>query len=175
MISYRTLTIDFSDRLSEIDRSEFIDKVYEMKEGELQQKDAKEEYPGWSNAELKEIQAQYRYELTHGGLAIGAFFKNILVGFGVLGHRFMGDDFDQLPVDLMYVSRSFRRKGIGSEILKMLGAEAKSRGAGYLYISSTETNSAVSFYHKNGSVVTRVVDALLFDKEPKDIHMVKKL
>lgn len=65
MISYHTLTIDFSDRLSEIDRSEFIDKVY------------------------------------------------------------------------------FRRKGIGSEILNRIGTEA--------------------------------VDALLFNKEPKDIHMVKKL
>lgn len=175
MISYHTLTIDFFDRLSEIDRSEFIDKVYEMRAGELQQKDITEEYLGWSTAELKEIQEQYRYELTRGGLAIGAFNEDILVGFGVLGHRLMGENLDQLHVDLMYVSRDFRRKGIGSEILNRMGTEAKSRGAAYLYISSAETNSAVSFYRKNGSAVTEAVDALLFNKEPKDIHMVKKL
>ncbi|MBB6272368.1 GNAT superfamily N-acetyltransferase [Pedobacter cryoconitis] len=175
MITYQVITADVVSKLNEIDRSEFIDVLYHLDEDKLNEAPAHYEYAGWTTEELKEIQQQYILELTSGGMAVGAFENDLLVGFGVLGHRFMGENFDQLPVDLMYVSRNFRRQGIGSEILKMLSAEAKNRGAGYLYVSSTETKSAVSFYSKNGSAVTRVVDEILFNKEPRDIHMVIKL
>ncbi|MGY0041177.1 GNAT family N-acetyltransferase [Pedobacter sp. NJ-S-72] len=175
MIIYRPIAIDMVSRLNEIDRSEFIDVLYHVNGDRLSETEADYEYAGWTSEELKEIKKQYIFELTNGGTAVGAFDQDLLVGFGVLGHRFMGKNLDQLAVDLMYVSRNHRRQGIGSEILKMLSTEAKNRGAEYLYISSTETKSAVSFYSKNGSAVTKVVDEVLFNKEPKDIHMVMKL
>ncbi|KIO77461.1 GNAT family acetyltransferase [Pedobacter lusitanus] len=175
MITYRQLTIGMAGRLTEIDRSEFIDVLYHLKEDKLKETGAGYEYSGWTDKELKEIQQQYRFELSSGGMAVGAFDKDLLVGFGVLGHRFMGEKLDQLHVDLLYISRNYRRQGIGTELLKMISTEAKNRGAAYLYISSTETSSAVSFYRKNGSDITKAVDQDLFSKEPDDIHMIKKL
>jgi hypothetical protein len=56
-----------------------------------------------------------------------------------------------------------------------LSKEARSRGAAYLYISSTETESAYNFYKHCGSEITDDVDEELFALEPLDIHMVKKL
>lgn len=38
-------------------------------------------------------------------MAVGAFDQDLLVGFGVLGHRFMGENLDQLTVDLMSLLR----------------------------------------------------------------------
>ncbi|QNK61595.1 GNAT family N-acetyltransferase [Pedobacter sp. PAMC26386] len=175
MITYLLMTIAMSNRLSEIDRSEFITTLYQVNQEKVEQTDANYEYSGWNTSEVQEIERQYIFELTNGGMAIGAFHENRLVGFGVLGHRLMGENLDQLHVDLMYVSRDFRRQGIGSVILEMISKEAKIRGAVYLYISSTETESAVSFYRKNGGAITNAVDEILFNKEPEDIHMIKKL
>ena len=162
-------------KLAEIDRSESIDKMYTWNEGTLSATETHFECSSWDAVALKQLQERFRMELQNGGMGIGAFKEDALVGFGVLAHAFIGLDHDQLQVDLLYVSRNFRRKGIGKTILNMLSEEAKQRGAKALYISSTETKSAVSFYMGNGAAVTTEVDKVLFEKEPTDIHMLKKL
>ncbi len=174
-ISYQFMTSDQADKLQEIDRSEYIDQVYEMREGELINLKADYECENWNAETLAEIKARFLFELQHEGVALGAFDGNTLVGFGVLAHQRRGEKQDMLQIDLMYVSRNYRRKGIATAILKELSKIAKERGASYLYISSTETQSAVSFYQNNGGKITDVVEQDLFTKEPEDIHMIRKL
>jgi hypothetical protein len=53
--------------------------------------------------------------------------------------------------------------------------EATSRYAKYQYISSTETQSSLNFYRHFGSEIINEVDTELFELEPNDIHMLKKL
>ncbi|MCR8644413.1 GNAT family N-acetyltransferase [Paenibacillus sp. N1-5-1-14] len=161
--------------LSEIDRSEMIDLIYEMPDGKLTELSQQHECPNWDESLLRELQDRFLYEIDQGGMAIGAFDGETLVGFGVLAHQYRGENLDQLQIDLMYVSRHYRRQGIGTRIMNDLSAEAKRRGAKYLYISSTETRSAVSFYKHNGGQLTDQVDEELFAKEPMDIHMLKVL
>ncbi|PQP80822.1 GNAT family N-acetyltransferase [Paenibacillus sp. PCH8] len=175
MITYRTLTLDDVNQLQEIDRSEHIDLIYEMRKNGLVELEQDHECSNWDEKLLKEIQTRYVYELEHGGMAYGAFADDQLMGFGVLAHHFRGRERNQLQVDLMYVSRGYRRQGVGKRILNQLGEEAKKRGAQYLYISSTETRSAVSFYRSQGSQIASEIDEELYDKEPKDIHMIKEL
>ncbi|CAH0118670.1 MULTISPECIES: GNAT family N-acetyltransferase [unclassified Paenibacillus] len=175
MIEYRYMTQEQADKLQEIDRSEYIDVIYEMRDGIVTERKAGHDCANWNETELTEIKQRYLYELQNGGLAIGAFDGNRLAGFGVLAHTFRGMNRDRLQIDLMYVSKNYRRQGIGSNILNRLAAEAKGRGAKYLYISSTETGSAVSFYKRNGSQIADEIDEELFLKEPKDIHMIKRL
>jgi hypothetical protein len=86
-------------------------------------------------------------------MAVGAFDGDTLVGFGVLAYQWRGDH------------RDYGR----------VAEEARKRGAKYLFISSTDTRSAVSFYKSNGSQLTDDVDPELFQKEPKDIHMLLRL
>jgi hypothetical protein len=64
---------------------------------------------------------------------------------------------------------------IGSRIFYELSQVAIKRGGTQLYISATETESAVKFYSSRGSAVTSEVDEELFRKEPKDIHMTMNL
>lgn len=175
MISYQHMILDMACQLGEIDRSETIDKVYEIDGGKLSETDVHYECSNWDEMELKQIKERYSFELENGGIAIGAFEDDHLLGFGVLGHKFMGPALDQLQVDLMYVSREFRKQGIGTRILGMICDQAKIKGAKYLYISSTETGSAVSFYMRNGGRIAGIVDDDLFKKEPGDIHMIKML
>ncbi|WP_442600671.1 GNAT family N-acetyltransferase [Paenibacillus sp. KN14-4R] len=175
MIHYQSMTKDQSNKLGEIDRSESIDLIYEMQDGKLTEVPINNECQNWDVELLREMQERFIHELDHDGMAIGAFDGDLLVGFGVLAHQFRGANQDQLQVDLMYVSRNYRRQGIGTRIMNELSTEAKKRGAKYLYISSTETRSAVSFYQNNGSQLTDHVDEELFLKEPLDIHMLKEL
>lgn len=175
MITYKKMSVDHLNKLKEIDRSEHIDLIYEMHNGKVVEISMNHECPNWSEELLEEIQARYLFELNNGGFAIGAFDGERLVGFGVLAHKFRGIDKNQLQIDLMYVTRNYRRQGIGTQIMNELSNEARARGASYVYISSTETRSAVSFYLQNGSQLTEAIDEELFEKEPKDIHMIRKL
>ncbi|NEZ44983.1 GNAT family N-acetyltransferase [Paenibacillus alvei] len=171
MINYQVMTEAQVEKLKEIDRSEHIDLIYEMHDGKMTEIHANHECPNWDIELLQEMEVRYVFELQNGGMAVGAFDGDTLVGFGVLAHQWRGEQRDQLQVDLMYVSRNYRRQGIGSRIMNELAEEARRRGAKHLYVSSTETRSAVSFYKSNGSQLTDEVDPELFQKEPKDIHM----
>lgn len=184
MIVYRQMTIDDAERLQDIDRSEYTDLIYEMRGGELCEIAAGHECPVRDADLLDRMRQRYCDELSRGGTAFGAFDGETLAGFGVLAHRFRGPEQDQLQIDLLYVSRGYRRwgiatrirrRGIATRIMNELRRTAIGRGSKSLYISSTETRSAVSLYRSIGGRITERVDPELFEKEPKDIHMIVEL
>jgi GNAT superfamily N-acetyltransferase len=175
MITFQILNEEDVNQIDEIDRSEYIDLIFEMKNGQLIEIEQDHECENWDQEFLEKIKNRFVFEVQQGGYAVGAFSGRKLVGFGVLAHKFRGENMDRLQVDLMYVSRGYRRQGIGRRIMNELSEEARRRGAKYLYISSTETRSAVSFYRSQGCRITEEIDQELFEKEPKDIHMIKEL
>ncbi|SFA85714.1 MULTISPECIES: GNAT family N-acetyltransferase [unclassified Bacillus (in: firmicutes)] len=175
MITFKNINIEDSEKIRDIDRSETIEAVYSMKDGVLEAQQAGHECPNWQEKDYQEMISRFEYELSNGGTAYGAFDGDKMVGFGVLAHKFRGKEMDQLQIDLMYVSNGYRRKGIARTIIDFLSKKAIERGAKYLYISSTETQSAVGFYQSCGSRITSEVDKELFEKEPLDIHMLKRL
>ncbi|QGH36890.1 GNAT family N-acetyltransferase [Gracilibacillus salitolerans] len=175
MISIVPMKLQDAYKIRDIDRSETIELIYHCIDDELHERKILNECPNWDEEHYKEIISRYEYELRNGGTAYGAYDREKLVGFGVLAHKFRGKDNNQLQLDLMYVTREYRRQGVGSRIFEALSREATKRGAKQLYISATETESAVNFYSSRGSAITPDVDEELFQKEPKDIHMIKNL
>ncbi|KRE29461.1 GNAT family N-acetyltransferase [Paenibacillus sp. Soil522] len=175
MVSIIQMKLDDSYKIRDIDRTETIELIYKCKDGVLEEIKAGHECPNWKEDNYQEIISRYEDELTNGGTAYGAFDGDKLVGFGVLAHKFRGSENNQLQIDLMYVTRNYRRQGIGRQIMDLLSKVAIEKGAKYLYISSTETESAVKFYSSCGSTLTSEIDEELFEKEPYDIHMLKKL
>ncbi|NUU59859.1 GNAT family N-acetyltransferase [Paenibacillus agri] len=175
MVTLVQMKLEDANRIRDIDRSETIELTYRYREGVLEELKTPHECPNWMEDHYQEIISRYEYELTHGGVAFGAFDGSKLVGFGVLAHKPRGKDHNQLQIDLMYVTREYRRQGIGRQIFAQLSKAAITKGAEYLYISSTETESAVKFYSSFGSSIASEVDEELFMKEPEDIHMLTKL
>lgn len=175
MVSIVQMKLEDSYKIRDIDRSETINLIYKCKDGNLEEVKAGHECPNWREADYQEIISRFEYELKNNGTAFGAYDGDKLVGFGVLAHKFRGKENNQLQVDLMYVTQGYRRQGIGSRIMEELSKAAVEKGAQYLYISSTETESAVKFYSSQGSAITSEIDKELFEKEPYDIHMLKKL
>ncbi|SEG71497.1 GNAT family N-acetyltransferase [Paenibacillus sp. UNC499MF] len=175
MISIVRMKLEDSYKIRDIDRSETIERIYTCKDEVLEETKTAHECPNWKEDDYTSIISRYERELENGGTAVGAYDGDTLVGFGVLANTFRGREKDRLQIDLMYVTRDYRRQGIGSRIMKELSEAAVEKGAKYLYISSTETESAVNFYRSCGSAITPEVDEELFEKEPCDIHMVKRL
>jgi ribosomal protein S18 acetylase RimI-like enzyme len=175
MITIREMLLEEAARVKEIDRSESIELIYRLNGSELEQLAAKHECSNWNENQLRQLVGRFEHEVNNGGYAVGAYDHGQLVGFGVLGNKFRGKNKDQLHIDMLYVSKDYRRQGIGRQLMNELSTKAINRGAKYLYISSTETQSAVHFYQGIGSELVEEVDPELFELEPHDIHMLKKL
>ncbi len=102
---------------------------------------------------------------------LGALDKDLLVGIAVLGNRFIGENQGQLQLAFLHVSSGYRRQGVAAHLLSEVCRLATERGASQLYISATESESAVGFYLSQGAKLAEKVDKELYALEPEDIHL----
>ncbi|MBT2699071.1 GNAT family N-acetyltransferase [Bacillus sp. ISL-40] len=75
----------------------------------------------------------------------------------------------------LYTSNGYRKKGIGKRLMDKVSEIARGKGAKKLYISATETESAVNFYLNYGCKFAPKVHEELFALNPEDIHFIKEL
>lgn len=156
----------------QLNRSEIVRQVYYFRAGKLELEDEFYDIPDWSS-EDKEERIQYLEDLyDKGGVIVGAFDDELLVGVGTLGVRFMGENKTLLNLDGLWVSSTHRKQGVGSQLVDQITKIAKERGAQGLYVSATESKNTVQFYLNKGFIPTDTPDPILFDKEPRDIHMI---
>jgi ribosomal protein S18 acetylase RimI-like enzyme len=110
-------------------------------------------------------------KLAAGGVLVGAFAGETLVGVAVLGGELIGAGANQLQMAFLYVSNGCRRRGIARVLLDDVCLRARQRGARQLYISATETESALGFYLDYGCRLADTVNPALYALEPTDIHL----
>ena len=177
-LQYRWMHSDEIVRLADIDRSEQIRVGYIFENGKLKQLlDVNWDSPAWGTDDDGEysVAAQIRFCQTHlerNGRMYGAFDNEKLVGIGIVQPQ-IGAGMAQLA--FLHVSNGRRREGIGEQIINALIIEAKNTGAVQMYVSAVPSQSAVSFYRRQGFEPTNNPIPELFALEPEDIHMVKIL
>jgi GNAT superfamily N-acetyltransferase len=179
-ITFRRLLPDDARLLGEIDRSETVSRRYSVQNGELRSEPAPHEIPAWS-AELIDDHPGFnldfrakrlRSRLADGWVAIGAFDQGELVGYCELR---LGLTDTTAQVAELFVSKSHRRTGIGTELMQRMGDEARRSGASHLYVSAVPTESAVNFYLGQGFHLNPEPHPELLALEPEDIHLIKDL
>jgi GNAT superfamily N-acetyltransferase len=175
MLTIRKMPADDIQRIGEIDRSEHVTHAYKFEAGKLQRIEYDFHVPAWDAAEIAEHIQDWLPVLQQGGVLLGAFIDDHFAGFAIVGHKLFGEHHDHIQLVALYVSKPYRRQGAAQQLFAEASRLAKERGASYLYISATESNSAVGFYMHQGSVLAPQTDPELFALEPKDIHLVKKL
>ena len=171
-IQYRQLDQDQVKFIKRIDRSENVEKVYYHRDGQLvlENESIIISNEWWLNEEvIKTIQPRVESIAENGGYVLGAFDERKIVGICALDHRFFSKK--RLNVDIFFVSRYYRGKGIGKRLMEMLKEEAQNRGAKQLYVSATPSENTVNFYLGIGFKVAKKVEPELFEREPEDIHM----
>jgi len=174
-LNYRVLQKAEIRKVKEIDRRDYSEAIYQMKEGKIVDVAKIFNHRGFSSEQFEQITASLEALHDQGGMVFGAFDGATLVGISALENSFRGQNRDTLKLDVLWISRSYREQGVGKKLVKIVKQKAKQLGAKKLYISSTESKNTVDFYLKIGAVLTAEIDPELFELEPHDIHLELKI
>jgi ribosomal protein S18 acetylase RimI-like enzyme len=164
-------------RIAEIDRSEHVTLAYRVRDGQLEERHVDWHVPRWSGEENGEHSVQAKVAalsaiLDQDGVMWGAFDEDRLAGVAILRPA-LTEDMAQLA--FLHVSNGYRRQGIATRLTEQASKVASEMGAQRLYVSATESESAVGFYRSQGFELAKEVYPELYALEPEDIHMVKIL
>ena len=167
----RLLTRDEVELIWTIDRSEVHHYTYELREGELVLVPNYFEVPGWRpDAAAKETPVLLD-RFDRGGTFLGVFDAEALIGISVLESARVGRGRDQMQLAYLYVSRTYRGRGVGMQLFEAAVSLAREAGAKALYISAAPTENTVDFYLNRGCVLAPEPDPTLLAAEPDDIHL----
>jgi hypothetical protein len=150
----RPMAVEELSRLSDLDRSEQITRIYHLQGGTLFSEAVQIRVPRWSAEAVAGHCRSLAETVGVGGGLWGAFDGEVLAGIAVLGGRLIGPAADEAVLAFMHVSAAYRE-----------------RGARLLYISATPSDSAIGFYTSCGARPAARVDPELFALEPEDIHL----
>ena len=171
----RLLTRDEVELIWTIDRSEVHHYTYELREGELVRMPNYFEVPGWRpDAAAKETPVLLDC-FDRGGTFLGVFDAEALIGMSVLESARVGRGRDQMQLAYLYVSRTYRGRGVGMQLFEAAVSLTREAGAKALYVSAAPTENTVDFYLNRGCVLAAEPDPALLAAEPDDIHLVHLL
>ena len=172
MFEIREMGIEELYRVVEVDVSERGEIVYYYDQGAIKAQPEKWQRPPRSNEEWQTLINRWQGYLEQGGAFLGAFDCEKLAGIAVLRYNLTPT---QAELAGLFVSKAYRRLGIGALLNDLVVRLARESGAEALYVSATPSRSAVGFYQSQGFEIAEQVHPDLFALEPEDIHMVKYL
>lgn len=148
MIQIRQLPASDIARLAEVDRSEHVRVGYTCRDGVLQAREVDWRVPAWRTEgegphSLRAMVRSCTEDLEAGGILLGALDGERLAGVAILRLR-LTQRMAQLA--FLHISRPYRRQGIAARLLAEASRLARLDGARTLYVSATESGSAVGFY-----------------------------
>lgn len=164
-------------RVGEIDRTEQIDLLYEQRGTDLVDRPGSWSAPAWDregdgehsvDAKRRELEGY----ADAGGIALGAFDGEQLVGIGVVVPH-LRPGVAQLA--FLHVTRSHRATGIGSLLTAAMEDLARRDGDTAMVVSATSSANTVRFYRGRGFDLMAEPLAELFEREPEDVHLRKAL
>ena len=176
-ITYRRLAAADVARIGEIDRTERIDTVYVQYGSRLEERVGDFSARAWfgegdGEHSVARQRAGCERHLAAGGIALGAFADGRLVAIGiVIPHIRPG----VAQFAFLHVSHGFRDRGIGTRLSEELDHIARARGDTTMVVSATPSLNTVRFYRRRGFEPMAEPLPELFELEPEDVHMCKRL
>lgn len=155
-----------------IDRSEVIDGIYTVRDGELVLEPAHFDMRAWPPGEAEKYTPLLLACYDRGGVFTGAFDGATLAGVAALDTVWRGPGRDLLQLEFLHVGKPYRGQGLGRRLFAEAQSAARERGARGLYISATPSTHTVAFYRSLGCQLIAEPDPELFALEPEDIHFV---
>jgi GNAT superfamily N-acetyltransferase len=164
-------------RVAEIDRRERIEVQYVQHGTELLARHGSWSSLAWDpdgdgeHSVAAQIHMLERY-VDAGGMALGAFAGERLVGIGVVVPH-LRPGIAQLAY--LMVSAPSRATGVGSRLCEQLDEIARTAGDSTMVVTATPTENTVRFYRGRGFEPMAEPLPELFELEPEDVHMSKVL
>ncbi|HTN79413.1 MAG TPA: GNAT family N-acetyltransferase [Acidimicrobiales bacterium] len=164
-------------RVAEIDRSERIEVQYEQHGTELVARHGTWNAKPWDpdghgeHSVKAQVHMLERY-VDAGGIALGAFAGEGLVGIGVVVPH-LRPGIAQLAY--LMVTAPCRATGVGSRLCERLDEIAHAAGDSEMVVTATPSENTVRFYRGRGFEPMAEPFVELFELEPEDVHMHKRL
>jgi GNAT superfamily N-acetyltransferase len=176
-VDFRPLVTADLARIGEIDRTERIETLYVQHGARLEERPGDWSAPPWfTEGEGEHSVAHQRAEceryLAAGALALGAFVDGALVGIGIVRPH-IRPGIAQFAY--LYVSNGYRASGIGGHLSDELERLAREHGDTTMVVSATPSLNTVRFYLGRGFEPMSDPLPELYELEPKDLHMQKRL
>jgi GNAT superfamily N-acetyltransferase len=176
-ITYSRLVSADLERIGEIDRTERIDTLYVQQGDQLERRFGDFSASAWlTEGEGEHSVAHQRAEcerhLAAGGIALGAFANGQLVGIGIVRPH-IRPGIAQFA--FLYVSNGYRGQGIGEHLSEELERLARKEGDTTMVVSATPSLNTVRFYIHRGFEPTAEPLPELYEPEPEDVHLQKRL
>lgn len=174
MIDVRILPADQLGLIAQIDRSEHIDTIFEVRSAELRGRPVDIDVPRWTSEgrgphSVRGFLDDLEPILERGAILLGALDHSRLVGVAIVEERSEGD---VAWLVFLHVSNAYRRRGVGTALWTEAVERARSAGSHAMYVSATPSASAVGFYRSRGCTLARIPHAVLAAKEPEDVRLI---
>ncbi len=99
----------------------------------------------WSYADIVSLVDCLKDTIRSGGIVLGAFSGEFIVGFASVENDPFGSDLEYIQLSNLHVSYEHRGKGIGKALFKLTCKAAKSMNAKKLYISAHSSEETQAF------------------------------
>lgn len=123
----------------------------------------------WSESQYEYLVKCLKNTVNTGGLVLGAFMEEKLVGFASVESRHFGSKGQYMQLSCIHVSCESRGRGLGKKLFEYASYGAKKMGAKKLYISAHPAQETQAFYHRLGCVEAGEYDGEL--AEPDDCQL----
>jgi GNAT superfamily N-acetyltransferase len=176
-ITYSRLVPADLERIGEIDRTERIDTLYVQHGDQLERRFGDFSAPAWftegeGEHSVAHQRAECERQLAAGGIALGAFANGRLVGIGIVRPH-IRPGIAQFA--FLHVSNGCRAQGIGQHLSEELERLAREGGDTTMVVSATPSLNTVRFYlHRGFSPMVKPLPEL-YELEPEDVHLHKRL
>ena len=176
LINYRELKEhEINEELFEnFNRYQEVKKCWRKENGEWVLKDIAFTEQ-WDLKEYKILISCLQNTIKTGGVVIGAFNNNVLVGFASVENQPFGSEKEYLQLSSIHISYESRGIGIGKNLFIIAAKRAKEIGAKKLYISAHSSQETQSFYKTMGCVEAIEYNEKLVAEEPCDCQLEYKI
>jgi len=176
-VEFRRLNRSELARVAEIDRTERIDMLYDQHGTELVARPGDWSSPPWeTDGDGERSVAGQVHALEHyvdiGGIALGAFESERLVGIGVVVPHLRPTT---AQLAFLHVTAASRATGVGTRLTEQLDQIARDAGDSDMVVSATPAENTLRFYRGRGFEPMAEPFPELFQLEPEDVHLSKTL
>ncbi|HYK74247.1 MAG TPA: GNAT family N-acetyltransferase [Pseudoneobacillus sp.] len=129
----------------------------------------------WDDVKKREIVQSLQQCVQIGGIVIGAFHSEHLIGFANVEGEFFGTEKQYLELPYIHVSNEYRNFGIGKQLFQLCCEKAEQKGAKKLYIAAHPSEETQHFYRSVGCIYAEEINDEILAREPLDIQLERVL
>ncbi len=170
-IYYRNIELSETKRISEIDASIYIKHAWRDVDGQKKLIDLDYYEPGFPEG-IAYHQRAIERTIIDQGFALGVFHEDgSMVGFVTLNKEIFGEKSNYVLLDQLFISKPYRKKGIGKQLIEFCTHKARSFGADKIYICAGSSKDTIAFYKALGCQEAMETNEVLLESDPRDIHL----